>query len=132
LNQEFSIEDLEETDFLARSVRKIILERTSFFAKFIEVVLNPPEGSSLFVFAIAKTLNQEHRKSLAAVYEKISKFQMEALKRDLSYSEEEEVVFITKICSFWEDAKKDLLESLEMIDSNWDNYHKKDSKSYFR
>lgn len=132
MNKEFGIEELNETDFLVRGMRKIIVEKLSFFSKFIEVVLNPSEGGSLFVFSIAKTLNQENRKSLAGVYEKISKFQIESLKRDISYSEEEEIEFVKRIYSFWESAKKELVDSLEVIESNWDNHRKKDDKSYFR
>ena len=134
LNQEFEIEDLAETetDFLLRVIRKSLAEKTAFFSKFIEVILNPGEGGSLFVFSMAKTLSQEDRKVLAKIYEQISKLQLESIKRDISYSEKEEAVFIKKIYCFWEEAKKTLLKILEVIDSNWDNETKRSEKSYFR
>ena len=134
LNQDFEIEDLSETetDFLLRIIRKSLIEKTAFFSKFIEVIINPGEGGSLFVFSIAKALSTEDRKVLAKIYEQISKFQLESIKRDISYSEKEEAVFIKKICSFWEEAKKTLFNTLDIIDSNWDNESKKSEKSYFR
>jgi hypothetical protein len=134
LNQEFEIEDLAETetDFLLRGIRKAILEKIGFFSKFIEILVNPGEGSSLFAFSIAKTLSQEDRKKLVEIYERISKFQLDSIKRDLSYLEVEEADFIKKIYFFWEEAKKILLSTLEVINSNWDNKSKKSEKSYFR
>ena len=134
LNQEFEIEDLSETetDFLLRLIRKSLSEKTAFFSKFIEVIINPGEGGSLFAFSMAKSLAQEDRKALSEIYEKISKLQLESIKRDIAYSEKEEAIFIKKIYSFWEEAKKTLLRTLEIIDSNWDNGSKKSEKSYFR
>ncbi len=134
LNQEFSIEVLTEarTDFLVRCVRKIIAEKIVFFSKFIEVLLNPSEGGSLFIFSIAKTLKQEDRKVLADIFERISKFELESLKRDLDYSEKEEAALVKKMHSFWEESKKPLLEVMEIIDSNWENKSGKSEKSYFR
>lgn len=134
LNREFSIEVLTETqtDFLIRGVRKILAEKVVFFSKFIEVILNPSEGGSLFIFSITKTLKQEDRQVLAGIYEKISKFEIESIKRDIDYSEEEEAVFVKKIHSFWDESKKPLLEILEIINSNWENKTGKSEKSYFR
>jgi len=134
MNEEFEIEDLSETetDCLIRIIRKALIEKLSFFSKFIEVILNPSEGGTLFVFSIAKTLNLENRKALAVIYEKLSKIQIESIKRDISYSEKEEAEFIKEIYRFWKESKKTLLELLEVIESNWGNSVGKSEKSYFR
>jgi hypothetical protein len=134
LNEEFEIEHLTEieTDFLLRIIRKTILEKITFFSKFIGMIINPGEGGSLFSFSVAKTLNQENRKELAKLYGEISKLQLESLKRDISYSEKEEAGFIKHLFSFWEEeTKKTLLETLKIIESNWENESKKSEKSYF-
>ncbi|MFH1365532.1 MAG: hypothetical protein ABIH28_03040 [archaeon] len=134
MNHEFLIESLAETEteLLLNHIRKTMAEKLAFFYKFIEVILNPSEGGSLFVFSVTKTLKQEDRKILAEIYEKISKLEIEALKRELDYSEEGEAEFIKRIYSFWKESKGSLLEILGVIESNWDNKLGKNEKSYFR
>jgi hypothetical protein len=134
LNEEFFIESLAEmeTELLIKHIRRLVLEKIAYFTKFIETMINPSEGGSLLVFSITKNMNQENRKVLAEIYEKFSRLEVESLKRELDYSEEEEAEFIKKIYFFWKDIKKDLLGVVQSIDFNWDNKIAKSEKSYFR
>lgn len=134
MNIEFGIEDLteKETDFLLREIRKIIMGKMAFFSKFIEVILNPSEGGSLFVFSMIKSLKQEDRKVLSEVYEQISKIHLESIKRDIVYLEKGEAEFIEKAFFFWKDSKIILMDIMDKIEENIDKKSGKNDKSYFR
>ncbi len=134
MNIEFGIEDLteKETDFLLREIRKIIMGKMAFFSKFIEVLLNPSEGGSLFVFSMVKSLKQEDRKVLSELYEQISKIHLESIKRDIVYLEEGEAEFIEKAFFFWKDSRIVLMEIMDKIEENIDKKAGKNDKSYFR
>jgi hypothetical protein len=134
MNIEFGIEDLteKETDFLLREVRKIIMGKMAFFSKFIEVILNPSEGGSLFIFSMIKSLKQEDRKVLSELYEQISKIHLESIKRDIVYLEKGEAEFIEKAFFFWKDSKIILMDIMDKIEENIDKKSGKNDKSYFR
>lgn len=134
MNIEFGIEDLteKETDFLLREIRKIIMGKMAFFSKFIEVILNPSEGGSLFVFSMVKSLKQEDRKVLSELYEQISKIHLESIKRDIVYLEKGEAEFIEKAFFFWKDSKIILMDIMDKIEENIDKKSGKNDKSYFR
>lgn len=134
LNREFEIEELcqRKTDFVLRGVRKSMIEKALSFSKLIELILNPSEGNSLFIFSISKKISQESKKELTKIYESLSEFYLQSIKMDLIYSEEEEIKFILRLSSFWKDAKKIIFSSLETINLNKNDSNRKGEKSYFR
>jgi hypothetical protein len=98
LNLDFQIEKLSEmeTDYLAREIRKFVVEKFSSYLKFIESLLNPV-NSSMIVFSIIKALNKEDKEKLIGIYKKLAKFELEVLKLDLDYSENQEIDFLILI-----------------------------------
>jgi len=135
MNQEFLIEGLAdvESELLIKHIRRIFIEKLSYFSKFIEVILNPSAGgASLLIFSITKNLSQEDKKTLSEIYERLSALEIESFKREISFSEKEEAIFVKKIYSYWIEMKSSLLPILENIEEKWGNKSGKSEKSYFR
>jgi hypothetical protein len=107
LNLDFQIEKLSEmeTDYLAREIRKFVVEKFSSYLKFIESLLNPV-NSSMIVFSIIKALNKEDKEKLIGIYKKLAKFELEVLKLDLDYSENQEIDFLKRSYNCWQESKK--------------------------
>jgi hypothetical protein len=58
-------------------------------------------------------------------------FELEVLKLDLDYSENQEIDFLKRSYNCWQESKKELLLILEKVDSNWENKFEPTSKGYF-
>jgi len=116
LNKVFDIEDIDsETDFLLRRIRRVISDRTAGYLRFVEIILNP-SNSPMFFFKLINKLDEEDKKQLREINEKLGGFELEIVKLDLDYNEEKEADFIKKIYqSFNEEISKKLLEIVEKM-----------------
>lgn len=132
LNKNFQIEKIsdEETDFLLREIRKIIVEKFLDYLRLVESLINP-SNSPMFVFALAKTLGTTEREKLVEIYKKITKTEIEFIERDLDYSEEKEAESIKNHSVLWEEIKKEMLEVVSVIKKNIDNKTENNGKNYF-
>lgn len=132
LNEEFQIEKIAEfeTDFILREIREIITTKLINYLRFIESLINPSNGP-MFMFAVVKTLTINEKEKLSELYKKIAKADMDLIKLDLEYSEENEVEAIKKYFDMWQEIKKELLEIIEVIKKNWDAKIEDSEKGYF-
>jgi len=130
LNKVFEIEEVDvETDFLLRSMRKVITEKIANYMRFFEVVLNP-SNAPMFFFNFIKKLNNQDKEILGNVYEKLGYIEIELIKMDLDYKEETEAEFIRKIYILFDEIKPKILGILDKMSSNG-NQKKEDKGSYF-
>lgn len=132
LNEEFQIEKIAEfeTDFILREIREIITTKLINYLRFIESLINPSNGP-MFMFAVIKTLSVKEKEKLSELYKKIAKADMDLIKLDLEYSEENEVEAIKKYSEMWQEIKKELLEIVDVIKKNWDAKVEDSEKGYF-
>lgn len=132
MNEEFNIEKIAETetDFLMREIRKFMADKFMNYLRFVESFLNPV-NSPMFVFSIVKSLGAEEKKKLTDVYKRLAKIEMDLVKLDLEFSEEEEADFIKKSYEVWQEIKKEMLIVIEVIKKNWDNKLESNEKNYF-
>ena len=132
LNLDFGIEKISEfeTDFLIIDITKTIGEKFSSYLRFIELILNPV-NSPLFIFLIVKTLGEDEKKKLSDIYKELTKVELKMIELDIHFSEEKEALFITESYNLWQKIKKDILEVIDKIKSNWDNKSENNSKAYF-
>mgnify|MGYP001585665227 FL=1 len=130
LNKVFEIEEVDvETDFLLRSMRKVITEKIANYMRFFEVVLNP-SNAPMFFFNFIKKLNNQDKEILGNVYEKLGYIEIELIKMDLDYKEETEAEFIRKIYILFDEIKPEILGILDKMSGNG-NLKKEDKGSYF-
>jgi len=120
LNENFEVEKLaeEETDFLLRGVRKIILEKIVSYLQFNELLLNPSNGP-MFFFAFVSSFSLDDKKTAESLYEKLVDFEIEAMDLNNEYSEEKEAAFIKRACKEWQDVKEDISSVLKSIKASY-------------
>ena len=132
LNAEFSIEKIAETetDFLVREVARVMAEKFSSYLRFVELVLNPA-NSPMFIFSLIKAMGEDEKKKFSEIYKKLARIELDLIELDFDFSEQKEADFINNSYKVWTNMKKDSLEIIEKIKSNWDNKNENNNKGYF-
>ncbi len=132
LNQDFGIESIagSETDLLIREIRKHIVDKILTYLRFTEMFLNP-QNTPIFFLNLAKGLNQEDKKCLYHIYDKLGKLEIEVLEIDNEYSEKAEVEFIVKATKEWQTIKKEMNRLVESFKRSWSQKAGKKDKNYF-
>ena len=132
INKDFGVERISEceTDFLLREIRKFVAEKFTTYLRFIESLLNPV-NVPMFVFSVVKSLGVEEREKLTDAYKKIAKYEVELIALDMEFSEEAEAKFVLESYDAWQEVKKTILETIEVVKKNWDNKTKTNGKNYF-
>jgi hypothetical protein len=132
LNSEFGIEKIAEveTDFLVREIARIMAEKFSNYLRFVELILNPV-NSPMFIFSLIKTIGENEKKKLSEIYKVLARIELNLIELDLDFSEKKEAEFINNSYKTWMNMKKDFLEVIEKIKSNWDNKSENNNKGYF-
>jgi hypothetical protein len=132
LNEEFSIEKIaeNETDFLVREVARIVAEKFSNYLRFVELVLNP-SNSPMFIFSILKTMGENEKKKFSELYKELARIELNLIELDVDFSEKKEAEFIKSSYKKWIVMKKDLLDVIEKIKSNWDSKNESNGTGYF-
>ena len=132
LNEDFQIEKLAETetDFLVREIRKFVADKFMNYLRFIESILNPV-NVPMFVFSIIKSIGEDEKKKLTEVYKKLAKCEVELIKLDIEFSEDNEAKFVKESYELWQKIKKDISGVIDVIRKNWDNKLESNGKGYF-
>jgi len=132
LNTDFAIEKIAEveTDYLIREVTRIMAEKFSNYLRFVELVLNPV-NSPMFIFSLIKTMGEDEKKKFSEIYKRLARIELDLIEADVDFSEKKEAEFINNSYKVWMNMKKDFLDVIEKIKSNWDNKSENNNKAYF-
>ena len=132
LNENFEIEKLaeNETDFLLREIREIILEKAVAYLRFIEMLLNP-SSAPIFFFSLVKGLSGDDKKVIERIYEKLIEFEIIGMELSNEYSEKNEAEFIRSIDKRWDAVKSEMSILTSSIKSSWNVKKEKSGKDYF-
>jgi hypothetical protein len=130
--EDFEIEKVteKETDFILRETRRTIIEKFSAYMHLFETMLNPSSGS-LLIFSILKNLNEEDKKEIREVYKKLAKIQIESMKLDTIYSENNEAQFILYSTHEWLLIKDKIFRLFEKFSKDLDLNNSSISNCYF-
>lgn len=133
LNEEFAIEKAtkDETDFVLREIRRYMADKFLDYFRITESILNPSNNPSMFIFSLTKTFDAKDREKLAELYKKLAKIEIWLMELDIEYSEQKEAEFIKEAYVLWQDIKKEIKGTIEVIKKNWDNKLEDNSKGYF-
>lgn len=120
LNKDFSIEKIneEETEYLAREIRRYMTEKINGYLRIVETFLHP-NNAQMFVFTILKSTSEEHMKKLKSIYSKLAKKEIEILELDLEFNLEKEITFIKDTFQKWQEIKHDLLPIIQQMKADW-------------
>ena len=132
LNENFEIEKLaeNETDFLLREIREIILEKAVAYLRFIEMLLNP-SSAPMFFFSLVKGLSADDKKVIERLYENLIEFEIIGIELSNEYSEKREAEFIKNIRKEWDDVKGDMGLLTNSIKLSWKIKKEKSGREYF-
>jgi hypothetical protein len=132
LNQEFSIEKIAEsgTEILTKEIRRFIADKIFNYLRFIETLLNPA-NAPMFIFSVIKSLNQEDKKRLTDIYEKLSEIDLELIKLDLESSEDKDAEFIKQVYNSWQEVKRNLIPIVGKLKNIKENNDEKSNSKYF-
>lgn len=129
LNKCFEVEEVDiETDFFLRKIRKIISEKITGYLRFFEILLNP-SAAPIFFFKLIKKLDNGDRERINKIYERLGYLEVELVKLDLDYHEENEAEFIKKTYNVFIEVKKEILDIIGKMSNGGDV--KKEKGSYF-
>jgi hypothetical protein len=132
LNEDFQIEKVAilETEMLLKEVRICITNKFFNYLRFLESLINP-SNASMFVFAMAKTIEEKDRESLVKLYKQLSRLEVDFIDLDLQYSEKKEAEAVKSYYKLWQEIKKELFSIIEIIKKNWDNKVEDNGKGYY-
>jgi len=131
LNEEF---DIGKVDFnevtLARDVRKAMINKFFAILNFVEMLLNPSNGT-MFQMFLVKGINSVEKDILNKLFEELGIIEIESFYLDINYNEDKEVEFIVKNFQEWPEMKKELNKVIESLRNNWRKTSSSKGKSYF-
>ena len=131
LNEDFDISKIEcDPNMLLRDIRKIMSNKFSSVMNFIELLLNPSNGSMFNMFLV-RGVNSEEKEILDELFSKIGGIGIEAFELDIYYSEAKEAEFVKSKFNDWQEIKPKLETIVKSLKGNWRKESGKKTKSYF-
>jgi hypothetical protein len=132
LNEDFQIEKVTivETELLLKEIRVCMTNKFFNYLRFLESLINPT-NASMFVFAMAKTIEAKDRESVVKLYKQLSRLEVDFIDLDLEYSEKKEAEAVKCYYKLWQEMKKELFSIVEVIKKNWDNKVEDNGKGYY-
>ncbi|MEM3074976.1 MAG: hypothetical protein QW727_03485 [Candidatus Pacearchaeota archaeon] len=131
LDENFDISkyDWNKNTFL-RDIRKMIENKFYTTLQFIELLLNPSNGS-MFHFFLVNGMNGIEKSTLKNLFENLGEIEINSIALDINFDEKKEAEFIKNSCKSWEKIKPELEKIIDSIKSNWKKTNKTKGKSYF-
>ncbi len=132
LNENFDIEKIseQETDYLLREIRKIVVDKAVAYLRFTEMLLNP-SNAPMFFLTLVKGLTSQDKRIIERMYEKLGSFEIDVIELDAKYNEKDEAEFIKKIQKEWKTISVDMIKLTEVLRRNWNQKAIKDERGYF-
>ncbi|MEK6946107.1 MAG: hypothetical protein AABX32_00715 [Nanoarchaeota archaeon] len=118
INYEFELSDLDETDFLIKSIVKRIAEKLDFFTGLFEDLLQP-DGSNLSAMHESRVFEDDEKKEAFDLYRKLMFLSRRAVELSLNGSEKDEAEFINIFFSEWKPIKEELKKYLNKMKESW-------------
>jgi len=126
LNQEFEITTIDSKEFLLRSIRKKMAEKTESLCKILDEILQPDANLSSMVES--KAFGEEERKKIIELYKQLMFLGRYSMQAALKADDGEEAKFISEVFRDWNPIKKQMSEILEKIKRTWKEEFKSDEE----
>ena len=132
LSEDFDIEKItdKETEFTLREIRRTMNEKFSAYLHFCENLINP-SGQPMFLFSIIRNISDNDKTKIKEIYNELAKFQIEILKLDTIYSEENEASFIKNSFEKWQILKQDFYKIVEKFEEKFEETENTNKSAYF-
>ncbi len=131
MNDEFDIGKLDcNPDSLLRDVRKSIVNRFASMLNFVELLLNPTNGS-MFHMYLVRGINGGDKEVLDKLFEELGELEIEAIALDINYDEKNEAEYIKKSFEAWKGMKDDFDKIVKKLKESWKKRDIKRERGYF-
>ena len=132
LNEKFDIGKIDccNSETLLREVRKSMISKFGSLLQFVELLLNPSNGSMFHMFLV-KGVNGTEKEKLNKLFETLGAIQIKSFSLDIEYNEKREAEFIKSSFKDWEEIKPDLKAIVTSLKENWRKTTDSKKKSYF-
>ena len=131
LDEDFDINKVDSVeDTLLRDIRKIMFGKFASVLNFIELLLNPSNGSMFHMYMV-KGINSDEKNILNKLFESLGAIEIESFSLDIDYSEKNEAIFIKESFEKWQLMKPELNKIINSIKQEWKKSSSKKEKSYF-
>ncbi|MBM3230457.1 hypothetical protein FJZ22_02260 [Candidatus Pacearchaeota archaeon] len=129
LNRDFELDKIDvETEFLARTIRKCMMDKIVNCLNFFDMLLNPQQAPRIYL-SFLQTITLSDKQLLEQLYSAFGTLSIECLALELEYTEEKEAEMITRIARVWTEQSTAFSTLVQRI-RNPVPFQKKE-KSYF-
>ena len=118
INNEFELSDLEETDFLVRSIIRRIAEKLDFYTTMLEEILQP-DTSNLYAMHETRFFDEDEKKQMYDLYRKLMNFNRQSIELLLENNEKDKIGFISNFFGEWAALKNELLVFIKKMKASW-------------
>ena len=118
VDNEFELSDLEETNFLLRSIIRRIDEKLDFYTTMIEEILQP-DTSNLYAMHETRYFDENEKNMMYDLYRKLMDFNRQSIELSLQHDESNEVKFINNFFVEWNELKEELLKYAKKMRASW-------------
>ena len=125
LDFEFEISDLEETNYLLRSIVRKIAEKLDFYTTILEEILQP-DTSNLYAMHEMSYFEDDEKKRMYDLYCKLMNLNRRSIEVSLEHDPGNGAQFITESLSEWKTLKNEMLEYVRKMKNSW----KKEADKY--
>lgn len=130
LNKEFEISDIDESDFLLRCVRDVMVERVEVYVKILESVIQP-ETNAVCLFE-CKVFDDKEKIEVYDLFKKLMSFVRLSYEVALDCDDKKDAEFITNLFNEWLKLKPSLREKVAKLRLSWQkNVDLKEEFGYF-
>lgn len=131
LAEDFDIEKIleKETSFLLREIRRAISDKSNAYLHLFETLINPT-SPPVFIFSILKNVGEKDQKSMREVYKKLAKAQIQIMKLDTIYSEENEAEFIKNFFDEWQELKTKICDLVNDFEKKLEGSNNSKKRGY--
>ena len=130
--EDFDIEKIQDKEsiFLIREIRRTINEKIAAYIHLFETLINPT-APPMFVFSILRNISTADKDTIKKIYKALSRTQIEIMKLDTVYNEEDEIKFINETFIIWQELKPTIYKLIERFESSFDEDDSSKKRSYF-
>lgn len=118
MDSEFEISDLEETNFLLRTIIRKIAERMDFYTTMLEEILQP-DTSNLYAMHETRFFSDDEKNRMYDLYRRLMDCNRQSIEVSLGGNENEEADFIKKIFNEWKGIKAELIMFVGKMRASW-------------
>jgi len=118
IDNEFEINDLENTRFFLRNVLRKVAEKLEFYGNLLNDLLQP-DTASLSSMHETRFFHDEEKNSLHILFKKIMKSYRYAIELVLENDEKKQAEFLNSFFKDWLAMKRELLVCLDKMKKSW-------------